>query len=121
MGFPVFTVRHVIYRPYHIKWPFLDEKNLYFLKNSLMTPFFTQFVLSHVSDSTTSRNIGGTVADPWGANPALATPSKLTMEFDHLGGRNSNDRIVNLCKFMNFFWPPNRSGLRFSPPPTGNP
>jgi len=38
-------------------------KNLYFRsKNSFMTPFFTQFVLSHASDNTTSRNIGGTGA-----------------------------------------------------------
>jgi len=28
-----------------------------------MTPFFTQFVLSHASDNTTSQNIGET--DAW--------------------------------------------------------
>ena len=40
-------------------------KNLYFrTRNSFMTPFLTQFVLSHASDNTTSRNIGGT--DAWG-------------------------------------------------------
>jgi len=39
-------------------------KNLYFrTKNSFMTPIFTQFVLSHASDSTTSLNIGET--DAW--------------------------------------------------------
>ena len=38
-------------------------KNLYFrIKYSLMTHFFTQFVLSHASDNTTSRNIGRTDA-----------------------------------------------------------
>src|SRR6218665_1995698 len=54
-------------------WPFSDEKNsfldersLHFrTKNSLITPLFTQFVLSHASSrpNTTSRNIGGT--DTW--------------------------------------------------------
>src|SRR6218665_3766167 len=32
-------------------------------KNSLMTPVFTHFVLSHASNNTTSRNIRGT--DTW--------------------------------------------------------
>src|SRR6218665_2195367 len=41
-------------------------KNLYFIfrtKNSIMTPSFTQFVLSHSSDNTTSQNIWG--KDAW--------------------------------------------------------
>src|SRR6218665_110134 len=54
-------------------WPFLDEKNLCFrTKNSLMTPVFTHFVLSHASTDTTSRNIGGT--DTWAAPPQM-TPT----------------------------------------------
>src|SRR6218665_2991821 len=43
-----------------------------------------------------------------GANPAMTPPSKLAMEFGPLGGRNTNGRIVNLCKFKDF-GPPNRS------------
>src|SRR6218665_2667404 len=49
-----------------------------------------------------------------GENPAMA-PSKLAMEFGPLGGRNSNDRIANLCKFKDFI-PPNRCGLGIWPP-----
>src|SRR6218665_1384354 len=51
-------------------WPFLDKKNLCFrTKNSLMTPVFTHFVLSHASTNTngTSRNIEGT--DTWAVPP----------------------------------------------------
>jgi len=40
-------------------------KNLYFrTRNSFMTLFFTQFVLSHASDNTTSRNFGGRMHGP---------------------------------------------------------
>src|SRR6218665_1005102 len=47
-------------------------KNLYFrIKNFFMTPFFTQLVLSHASDNTTSRNIGGTDAWSVGTVPHL--------------------------------------------------
>ena len=42
------------------------EKSL-FHKKSFMTPFFTQFVLSHASNNTTSQNIGGT--DAWAVPP----------------------------------------------------
>src|SRR6218665_1504243 len=46
-------------------WPFLDEKNLCFrTKNSLMTPVFTHFVLSHASTNTISRSIGGRIHGP---------------------------------------------------------
>src|SRR6218665_1275960 len=43
--------------------PLSSRETPLFLKKFLMTPFFTQFVLSHASDNTTSRNIGGT--DAW--------------------------------------------------------
>ena len=43
-----------------------------------------------------------TVADPGGANPAMAPPSKLTMEFGPLWGRKSNGSIVILLKSMDF-------------------
>src|SRR6218665_1778518 len=63
-----FSVLNLIYI-----WPFADEKNLFLdekslhfrTKNALITPLFTQFVLSHASSNTTSRNIGGT--DTWAA------------------------------------------------------
>jgi len=40
----------------------------------------------------------GSVADPEGANPAMAPPSKLAMEFGPPWGKKSNDSIVNLWK-----------------------
>ena len=43
--------------------PFFTRKTLIAENNSLMTPFFTLFVLSRTSDNTTSQNIGGT--DAW--------------------------------------------------------
>src|SRR6218665_1835309 len=43
-------------------------KNLYIrTKHSFMTPFFSQFVLCHASNNTSSRNIGGT--DAWAVPP----------------------------------------------------
>ena len=45
-----------------------------------------------------------------GGKSGHGPPSKLAMEFGPLGGKNSNDRIVNLCKFKDF-GPPNRCGL----------
>jgi len=45
-----------------------DEKNLYLRTNtSFVTPFFTQFVLSHASNNITSPNIEGT--DIWAVHP----------------------------------------------------
>src|SRR6218665_794094 len=49
--FRIFTVLNFLY------YPFLTRK----------TPFFTLFILSHVSDNTTSQNIGGTNA--WAVPP----------------------------------------------------
>src|SRR6218665_999538 len=74
---PLFTLYNLIYNIYG---PFLDE-NLYFRTNSFMTPFCTQFVLSHAYNNTTSRNIGGKDAGAvphfkvWGTIPH-AVPSK---------------------------------------------
>jgi len=49
-------------------WPFRHKKNHYFKKEFLdNTSFFTLFVLSRVSDNTTSQNIGGT--DAWTVPP----------------------------------------------------
>src|SRR6218665_907593 len=47
-------------------WPFLDEKNLCFrTKNSLMTPVFTHFLLSHSSPNTILHEIlGGRIHGP---------------------------------------------------------
>src|SRR6218665_898401 len=42
-------------------------------------------------------------------------PSKLAMEFAPLGGRKSNDSIVNLSRFKDF-GPPYRCRLRIWPP-----
>src|SRR6218665_1131525 len=39
--------------------PFFTRKSTISEKNSVMTPFFTLFVLSRASDNTNSRNIGG--------------------------------------------------------------
>src|SRR6218665_2976517 len=39
--------------------PFFTRKTTILEKNSLMTLFFTLFVLSRASDNTTSQNIGG--------------------------------------------------------------
>jgi len=44
----------------------LDEKRL-FQKNFLLDTFFSQFVLSHASNNSTSQNIGGTEA--WAVPP----------------------------------------------------
>jgi len=46
-------------------WPFLHEKNLDFLKPPWWYLFFTQYVLSHAFDNTTSQNIG--LTDAWTA------------------------------------------------------
>src|SRR6218665_1574878 len=58
----VFTVWNLIYNIYG---PFLDENPLFHRKYSFVTPFFNQFILSHASENTTTRNIGGT--DAWAA------------------------------------------------------
>src|SRR6218665_1565531 len=52
--FRIFTVLNVVYD---------RRKTTISEKNSLMTPFFTLFVLSRAFDNTTSQNIGGT--DAW--------------------------------------------------------
>src|SRR6218665_2571748 len=44
---------------------FFLTKNFYFrTKNSFATPYFTQFVLSHASNYTTSGNVGGRMHRP---------------------------------------------------------
>jgi len=43
-----------------------------------MTPYFTQFVLSHASDNTTSRNIGGTDARAVPLTSNFGGPSSST-------------------------------------------
>src|SRR6218665_949909 len=57
-----FTVLNLIYI-----WPFADEKTSFLTRKASIAeqkmPLFTQFVLSHASSNTTSRNIGGT--DTW--------------------------------------------------------
>src|SRR6218665_2969156 len=69
--FHIFTVLNIIYDP------FLHEKTSISEKNSLMTPFFTLFLLSRASDNTTSQNIGGRMHGPspisnfWGTVPPV--------------------------------------------------
>src|SRR6218665_1721210 len=53
----IFTVLNTIYDP------LFTRKNPISENNSLVTPFFTLFLLSRSSDNTTSQNIGGT--DAW--------------------------------------------------------
>jgi len=55
------------------------------------------------------------VADPGGANSAMAPPSKLAMEFGPLGGRKSNDSTVNMLNSKDFA-PPYRCRLRICSP-----
>ena len=42
------------------------------------------------------------MADPGGANPAMAPHQSWQWSLAPLGGRNSNGRIVNLCQFKDF-------------------
>ena len=60
------------------------------------------------------------VADPGGANPAMAPPSKLAMEFGPPRGGKSNGSIGNLCKCKGFGPPRIDVGYGFAPPPTDN-
>src|SRR6218665_3156303 len=46
-----------------VYYPFFTRKTSISEKNSLITPFFTRFLLSRASDNT-SQNIGGTDAWP---------------------------------------------------------
>ena len=55
------------------------------------------------------------VADPRGANPGITPPSKLAMEFGPLGGRKSNDSIVNLSKCKDFDHPVTMSVTDLAP------
>src|SRR6218665_3459136 len=56
-----------------------------------------------------------TVADPGVANPAMA-PSKLAIEFGPpFGGRQINDRIVNLSKCKDFGPPVSMSATDLAP------
>src|SRR6218665_1319177 len=59
---------YVVYITYMV---LLDEKKpLFLIKKSFMTPsFYSVRILSHVSNNTTSPNIGGT--DTWAVPPPL--------------------------------------------------
>src|SRR6218665_1698325 len=68
-----------------------------------------------ISTSTTTLGLI-TSGGSRGTNPAMALPIEVGSGVcPPLGGRNSNDKIVNLCKFQDF-GPPNRCGLRIWPP-----
>ena len=56
-----------------------------------------------------------------GANPAMAPIEVGNGVWRPLGGRNSNGRIVNLCKFKDFGPPLIDVGYGFWPPPYGKP
>jgi len=60
-NYQVFPAFNVIYNVYG---PFLTTKTSISDKKSLLTLFFTQFVLSHAPDNTTSPNIGGRIHGP---------------------------------------------------------
>ena len=73
-NYQVFPAFNVIYNVYG---PFLTTKTSISDKKSLLTLFFTQFVLSHAPDNTTSPNIGGTdtwavpISNFWGTVPPV--------------------------------------------------
>ena len=56
------------------------------------------------------------VADPGGANPAMPPHRSWQWSLAPLGGRNSNDRIVNLCTFQNFGPPETMWATDLAPP-----
>src|SRR6218665_4119112 len=70
-----FLMTFFSHRPYFVDFPYLFVKyDPFFTRKSpisenksLITPFFTLFILSRASDNTTSLNIGGT--DAWAAHP----------------------------------------------------
>src|SRR6218665_489676 len=69
---PVSTINLILCNIYD---PFLAKKPLFHYKTFFHDTFFSQFVLCNASNSTTSRNIGGTdaLAVPllkfWGLSP----------------------------------------------------
>src|SRR6218665_2022793 len=65
--FPDFQYLLLCSMSYMTLCPLLTRKTNISEKNSLMTRFFTLFVLSRASDNTTSQNIGGT--DAWAVPP----------------------------------------------------
>src|SRR6218665_3486401 len=87
---------------------FLDEKSLHFrTKNSLITPLFTQFVLTHASNNTTSRNIWGT--DTWavphlkfweGPSPISFRPwlPHIANKFDDIHNSGDNETWRLYCE-----------------------
>src|SRR6218665_3527464 len=84
------NIHRPTYNIYSLR-PFLDETNLCFRKkNSLMTPVFTHFLLSHASANTASRNIGGRIHGPsphlklWGPSPRrppMSPPTVVHMKY----------------------------------------
>src|SRR6218665_1407299 len=63
---------------------------------------FPMCVTEHFSRLNSICQSCDPVADPWRANPAMAPPSKLAMEFGPLRDRKSNGSIVILLKSNDF-------------------